>query len=215
MAGLTAFSRFVAAFRPKAEDLGFAKREIAVFSRDSGGETIDWLGLNHAMRPGGVLEINPVLGVRHQVLERELARIRGQQFHSYLPPTISTHAGYLTRGRYDPLLITEGEPVEGAAQMLGALVTEIGLPFMERHSTLETVAHAMTSGMGSPEQLAYRIPVAFWLLGDSTSARRATEEHLRRLGSRDDEAARAFGSFARAMLSEMDGSVAVAARERE
>jgi hypothetical protein len=44
---------------------GWRKRKPAIFTVDIRDESIGWLGLNTAHYRGGVLEINPVVGVRH------------------------------------------------------------------------------------------------------------------------------------------------------
>lgn len=81
---------------PLLAELGFKKRAGDVFTVDLDEDVLGWLGLNRATehRPAGEVEINPVVGVRHQVVERIVAECRGEKFHAYQPPTVSTPLGY-------------------------------------------------------------------------------------------------------------------------
>ncbi|HCF28202.1 MAG TPA: hypothetical protein DEV81_13600 [Cyanobacteria bacterium UBA11049] len=72
--------------------IGIQKRSGNIFTFKLNKEAIGWVGLNRAVRNyGGLLAVNPVVGVRYQIIEKTLADIEGKKFHSYLPPTISTH----------------------------------------------------------------------------------------------------------------------------
>src|SRR5690606_27740771 len=89
-------SRVLELVRAELAGLAFEKRAGDIFTRDLTSEVLGWIGLNRATRGRpGVLEINPVVGVRHQPIERLLAELRGEKAHPYVPPTLSVHLGYL------------------------------------------------------------------------------------------------------------------------
>jgi ABC-type branched-subunit amino acid transport system ATPase component len=58
------------AWRAALGSAGFRKRSGDVYTRQVAEDVLGWLGLNRAVNRGdGLLEVNPVVGVRHQVLE--------------------------------------------------------------------------------------------------------------------------------------------------
>jgi hypothetical protein len=77
--------------------LGFKKRAGEIFTMGLSHDVIGWLGLNRATRhrQRGEVEIYPIVGVRHQEVERLVSELRGDRFHSYVPCTLSTPVGYL------------------------------------------------------------------------------------------------------------------------
>ena len=76
---------------PLLAELNFRKRAGQIFTAEITDDVLGWLGLNRATRhcPAGEVEINPVVGVRHQGVERIVAECRGEKFHAYQPPTRS------------------------------------------------------------------------------------------------------------------------------
>jgi hypothetical protein len=188
----------VAACRDRLGAAGFKKRSGEIFTVDVADDVLGWLGLNRAVgRSDGLLEINPVVGVRHQVIERALAELKGEKFHAYLPPTVSVHVGYLMpEKRYQPWLFDDRTVPETAESMVHAVET-YGIPFMSENASLQSVAELMAAGgIGMREQLSYRVPIAYRLLGDDGRAQEALIAALRDLGDRRDVAAERFRAFA-------------------
>ena len=179
----------------------FKKRSGEVYTRQVTGDVLGWLGLNKAVnRQDGLLEVNPVVGVRHQALERVVADLLGEKFHEYVPPTVSVHLGYvMPEHRYRPWLFGGDMSVqEVIGEMVGAILS-YGVPFMERLSALTAVVASMSdSTVGIADQLAFRRPVGYLLLGDDKGAREALGAWLERIGDRQDLAAKRFRSFAEA-----------------
>jgi hypothetical protein len=83
--------------REPLELIGFRKRGPGIFTITLADGVLGWLGLNYANRhrPEGHVAIHPVIGVRHQAVERLIARLCREEFHEYLPPTISVPIGYV------------------------------------------------------------------------------------------------------------------------
>ena len=184
------------------EDLGFTRRRN-VHTKEVAPDVLGWIGLNRAVRRGDdQLLVNPVIGVRHQGLEREVARLLGERFHPYLPPTISAPLSQLTRpGDH---LFKEGrrKKLDRQVQRMIDTLAAQALPFFDRHSSLEALIAALRSGQFSiPDEAMYRLPVALALDGRHGEAGENVRQSLADLGHRDDAAARRFRSFADAFLS--------------
>lgn len=190
-----------AAWRAVFASVGFRKRGGDVYTRKVAAEVLGWLGLNRATgRRDGLLEVNPVVGVRHQAQERVLADLLGERFHEYIPPTISVHLGYvMPEARYRPWLFGGDVPVRDVtAEMVDAIAT-YGLPFMDDRASLSVIVKSMSQGRaGIAEQLAFRRPVGYLLLGEPGRAREQVRVSLDQLGDRADLAAQRFRGFASA-----------------
>lgn len=179
--------------------LGFRKRAGGgIFTRELAEASLGLLGLNDATNRGdGKLEIFPVVGVRHQELERLVAQIKGKKYHSYFPATISTHLGYvMPENTYVPWLFAEGEDNEAIVRQMVEAVREHGCGFMDESASLEAITRKLEQGIGIRFQLAYRRPVAYWLLGRRADAEAAVEAERTWLGDPPDYAERCLEFFA-------------------
>lgn len=91
--------------------------------------------------------------------------------------------------------------------MVGA-IKSYGVPFMERHSSLEDIVQEMIGGKGAiSEHRAFRLPVAYLLMGSPESARESLAAELGRIGDRQDLAAQRFRRFAAAFEGRLAGQV--------
>jgi len=188
-------------------DSGLRKRK-EVFTRHISEDVLGWVGLNTAAhREYGKLEINPVIGVRHQPLEALVAQLIGMKYHSYVPPTVATPIGYLMPGRkYAAWLFESGVDHVSNVEKMAEAINRYGFPFMEANTTLQALIDTMLhSGFGYPHQLAYRIPAAYLLVGEKTLAEQYVDDQLNELSDRKDMAAQHYRNFAAAfneLLSE-------------
>jgi hypothetical protein len=145
----------------------------------------------------GDVEINPVVGVRHQKVEQIVAELRDEKFHPYQPPTVSTPLGYLMpEGRYRPWIVADD--AEGEAADLAAAVERYAVPFMKATSGLAAMCQRLDERMGFDDQLIYRQPVARLLSGDVDRASALVDGAETDLGDRGDAAAIEFRQFAAA-----------------
>lgn len=199
------------AVAPLLAKIGFRKRAGEIFTVELSKDVLGWLGLNRATkhRVAGEVEINPVVGVRHQEVERMVAELRGEKVHAYQPPTIGTHLGYLLpEARYKSWVFT-ADRAKAMADEMAAAIAEHGLAFMQSMKGLGELCRAIEerSGLAIIEsQAVYRRPVV-WLL--SNDARRAAEEldkALAVLGERSDMAATDFRRFAAAIRTRLAAS---------
>jgi hypothetical protein len=187
----------VSVVEPMLVQLGFLKRAGDVFTLELGGDVVGWLGLNRASRhrPAGEVEINPVVGVRHQAVERVVADLRGEKFHGYIPPTVSTSLGYLmAEHRYRAWVFRVQDRADQGAEMVEAVAT-YAVPFMRRMTDLSALCEELDRGVGYEHQLVYRRPVAWMLLGNAERAHQVLEESAAKLSVRSDPAAEEFRRF--------------------
>lgn len=183
--------------------LGFQKRAGLVFTRDVTVDVLGWLGLNRASRHSraGEFEVNPVVGIRHQGVERMVAQLRGEKFHAYQPPTVSNPLGYLMpKARYRAWMVSADDPGASVERLIGA-VEAYALPFMESGSTLTGLCKLMDAGLGFEHQLVFRHPVACALAGARDRAAVLVDATEAELGDRDDAAAVELRSFLAAFRS--------------
>ena len=186
--------------KDRLADLGFKKRAGAIFTKDLDTDVLGWLGFNAATEhlPKGVVEINPVVGVRFQQVERVVADLEGIDFHPYLPATISSPIGYLMPERKYKGWIVDTNAA-GALEAVTDLVTTIetaALPFMDSARNLEMLPKFVDEVGGFEHQLRYRRPVALMLAGDPARALKDLDGSVERLGARNDPAATRFRRFA-------------------
>lgn len=180
------------------EALGFEKRKPEILTLPLTSEVLCWVGLNKAVGRGDVLEINVVVGVRHQGIERLLSELLGESFNELTPPTLAGNIGYLSpTNRYLPFLFTNIESIPSVADQLCADVKTHGLAFAHRVTSLAALVNEMqTARFSMPEQMSYRIPVGQLLLGEHKKAATFTQKKLGEIGARIDPAALRYKAFA-------------------
>ncbi len=180
------------------EGLGFHKSAGHVYTMELADGVLGWLGLNKATqhrRPGEV-EVNLVVGVRHQRVQRLIAELTGEPFHEFLPPTVSTPIGYvMPAGRYTAWLVGAAGGAD-VTENLVAAVHQFGLPFMRDLVDLGNVRDAIDKRLGNDRE--YTLPVVLRLLGDEFAARAALDGAVDALGPRQDAAAARMRRFAEA-----------------
>lgn len=188
-------------------ELGFKKRAGDVFTLDVDEEVLGWLGLNRATRhrPAGEVEINPVVGVRHQGVERIVAECRGARFHAYQPPTVVVPLGYLLpEARYTAWFFGAGVSADDVARDMSAAIERHGLPFIHSTTALPELCRRLEEGLGFEHELAYRRPVALLLAGENRRAREELEATLTELDDRADLTAEELRRFTAALRSRID-----------
>ncbi len=186
---------------------GYEERSDGIFTLDIAAEVNGWIGLNRAVNRGdGQLEIHPFIGIRHQLVERKLAEIRGEKFHPYSPPTIRSHLQYLMpEGSYEPWLFGEEVPVKDRLRKMVADIDTFGNVFMREHTGLEALARCLEDRLYShPESRAFRLPIIYLLLGSHELSLGALDESLADLGDRSDLAAVQYREFAHALREVID-----------
>ncbi len=195
----------VATASPLLAEIGFRKRAGGIFTKEFSPGILGWLGLNRATkhRARGEVEVNPVVGVRFQEVERLVAELCGIKFHEYVPPTVATPLGYvLPNARYTAWLFEPGTAEQTASDMVKSISVH-GVPFMQKLTSLDGLCAALDARTGVREQIAYRRPVAAFLAGDANKARELLDAFLAENDARTDPAATSFRRFARAFRHRM------------
>jgi hypothetical protein len=195
----------LAILREPLDAIGFRKRAGWIFTAELDNNVLGWMGMNTASRhqAAGSVEVNPVVGVRHQAVEQLVAEFRHEKFHPYLPPTVSSPIGYVMPGdRYVAWTLTQG-PSRGASASLIDAVVGFGLPFMRRLVDLESLCEAAEQRLG--HNLEYRLPVIRFLLGRTHEAQAGLDDDVARLGDREDIAAKQLKAFAAAFSARLAG----------
>ena len=190
---------------PLLAQMGFKKRSGWLFTTELEPDVLGWLGLNRATehRAKGEVEVNPVVGVRFQRVERLVAELRGEKFHGYIPPTINRPIGYLLpEAKYRGWIFGPGRANDTAKDMV-SIVEKYGLPFMRSIRGLSELLQMLEARYGFDHLIMYRRPVTCFLAGDTAQARTLVEESLAAIGVREDLAAAEFRKFAAAFLNRL------------
>lgn len=178
---------------------GFAKRAGQVFTLPLGDQTLGWLGLNYGIERSVGIRVHPVMGVRHQGVERWVAQLCGDAFHPYQPPTVSRPLTALS-SRHE-WFFEVNSANEAIGHQLVRAVVDHGMPFLRQTTSLAALWARIQQGWGF--HLEYREPVVLALLDKADEAIATLESSLAGLGDRGDLAAQKFRSFAHAFRSAM------------
>ncbi len=179
--------------------LGFEQQKPGLFVLRITEDTLGWLGLNKAVRgQAGVLEINPVVGVRSQHIEKLVAELSGEPFDESVPATLAGNIGYLTpANKYRPYNLSENSAAETVAHELVAEVSQYGLPFIRNHTEMAALVKGLRSFRFAIHFLAdYRIPVGLSLLDQLGEAEAYVKAKLAELAGQQDPAALRYKAFA-------------------
>ena len=193
--------------------LNLKKRKSKIFSCAISDDVIGWVGLNSATHGRGyAVDVNPVVGVRYQRIERLIAELNGDAFNGLIPPTIAGNVGYLSPANaYLSFSFARASPSnEAVADQLCAAVATYGVPFMKKAADLRSLVETMQEArFASTEQLSYRLPIGFWLLGLTEKAKASVSARLADISTRSDPAGVHYKRFAMNLIDQMASTPAV------
>lgn len=163
------------------------------------------VGLNLVMRRGeGKVGINPVVGVRHEQIER-MTESLSEAKESSSTATLNTSLGYvMPEGRYLEWLF-EPAPFDylSESKRMVEAIRVYGVPFMKSNATLEAILSDLERlRFTSKDAAVYRLPVAYLLSGKTELAVECAKTQMTELGSRNDVAAQQYKTFASNLLQE-------------
>jgi hypothetical protein len=189
------YAAYARAAAAALRESGWRKRSGGVLTRQLGDGTDAWLGLNAAKR--GVVQTNPVGGVRHEATMRLCDELSGGK--RYVIPTLSEPLSYLSGTSAGDLFIEDLSAVEPAVDLLVDLVESCLMPFAESYRDPERQLDALErrEHLVVGECAIIRRPAMLAVLGRTEEAIDVLEQELATLGDRDDPAAeqyRALGS---------------------
>jgi hypothetical protein len=175
----------------------FRQRKSGLFTSQLTGRALGWVGLNTAhYRNPASLAVNPVMGVHHIDLEREVRRLAGPA-DSATTATISQPIGYLMPEReFRQWRLTDESDMAEEASSLGRAVSEFGLPFMRAHTELSQLIDALQRHHhpGRPARDILRI-TALAMDGRLQEAHRVGRSYATSLGGDETMAALHFRRF--------------------
>jgi len=192
------------AVKEKLHAFGFRKRADSFFTKEWSEETLGWVGLTEiVVRYNSLLEVSPYIGVRNQPLEKVLADLTGQKFHTYNPPTMATQLGYLMpQMDYTSWEFEKHTNIASEVEVMVTAIIDYGQPFIDTHQTLHSLCEAMIdAGYGTCHPYAYRIPTAYFLLGEKKLAKDFLTTQLEELAKKDSLAADDYKQFANKLLN--------------
>jgi hypothetical protein len=188
----------VALLTARLSEEGFRKRAGRVFTRAVPGDRLSWLGINVASRSRskGEVVLNPVVGVRYQLVERIVANGRGEKFHDYVPPTVSSPLRYLVSERDRSDWVLDGSSGDAhVVEVVASAVSRFGEPFVQSLLDPERLVSTLERACPRDQQAAYRWPALLTHLGRRAEASAASSAVVADLGDRSDQAARELRVF--------------------
>jgi hypothetical protein len=201
---IAAFSQAV---RPLLEDLGLRKRADDTYTLEMPDEFLGTVSLGRATEHR-VLEVWPMVGVRHQPTERRLGALLDRPTHAYLPATILCGIGYLMPAhKWTTWVVREGNINQSAAEIAKA-IGDYGLPAIQERGSLERVYQALSgSDAMSSRRDAYVRPVLLAAMGRDDEAIQTMRLELDRRKDRRDEETVQYERLASRLTEEIVGRV--------
>ena len=164
----------------RLRSLGFRKEKFDVFSMPVSDHVFGWLGLNKATKWG--LEINPVVGARHQPTERIVAECAESPFDRIIPATVAANIGYIApQQKYMPFLFSEASSLTEVTDQMVGTISAYGVPFMKDCADLNFIVDFMQAGGALNSSVEYRIPVGLHLLGRDSEADAYLQKRLEQI----------------------------------
>jgi hypothetical protein len=183
---------------------GYRKSKLGIFVKPGGVGLLMWLGLNRAKR-SGLVDINPVVGIRHQGVEDLVAELSGRKADQVIPPTAAMNVGYLSQAnRYQAFVFGEGRPDDEVASELTNAVLSAGSRLLHENEDMAGLISTLSTSKNLiPDQTAYRLPVALFIAGRGGEATRALDVNLGEIAGRTDPSASRYVVFAERLKARM------------
>lgn len=202
-AGPMTRDRFLAELLPRLAELGFVKRAGAVLTTKLSDGVIGWLSIQTTIDRDAVVAVDPTIGLRHQGLEGEVARLRGSPSHRYNPPSVSQLLGYLSGPHSPARLLDTADSIGPSVKSVTDEVSTSGRRYLAAHASLAGIVAELSSGKApGVDHIAVRLPVGLRLLGRDPDAARYVADRLAAIGDRSDAAALRYRRFAAAFTDE-------------
>jgi hypothetical protein len=197
--------RVFAMLREELGQAGLLRRDDRTYTWDLGGDAVGWLGLQIATYRKEGFAVSPVIGVRHEVVERLLAGFLGTKPHPYLPATIGVHLGYLMPDeRHVSWNFAPDADISPTVENLVEAFLSHGRPFASQNRSLDAIVKRMEEpGYGSADSHAYRLPIAYSLRGEYHRAVSFLREYGRKIEGLPGPAAEEYRGFAKAVTDQL------------
>jgi hypothetical protein len=185
--------------------LGMRKRKGLIFTIELTSDVLGRLAFNVATEHAqtGTVEVNPLVGVRFQEVERLITECMNRKFHAYSPSTIYLPLGYLMpEKRYTSWEFSAENTVAVGHSLVNAFAIH-GLPFMHSVVTYPALLAQINARNGFDDQLAWSLPVAQLLAGQPEAARKTLDRQIAERAERTGGAEEAFRAFATALRAKL------------
>ena len=162
---------------------GMRRRKPGFFTRDLCEDVIGAIGLNTATKYG--FDINPLVGVRQQSLERLLAEMKGKPFHPYVAPTISRPIGYLMDPpKFRQWSFEQGQDNAAVVADMVHQITTIGFAYMEANQTIEAMCDRIAKDRDyMMHSDIYQLPVGYLMLKRYDEAEQVVRRELDKIAT--------------------------------
>ena len=181
----------------KLAGLGFKKNKDGIMLVELDHGVSGWIGLNSSSRQApGIVDVNPLVGVSHEGLERSISNLEGDEF---VPGrgSIGTNIGYLgSKKTFGSYTFADESTFDQVSDELVEDVKTLGLPFMRAHTSLPVLLEDMLAHRYTLHRVRYQVPVALGLLGRYAEGLSFLEAELVKCASMTDPATERFRSFA-------------------
>jgi hypothetical protein len=131
------------------------------------------------------LRINPIIGVRHEPLERWVAELQESEFIPYNGDTIASPIGYLMDPpEYRTWSFEVGKDNAVTVAAMVREITTVGFRYMEENATVEAMCERIAKDrhfmMGSD---VYQLPVGYLMLGRFDEAEKVVRDKLAKIAA--------------------------------
>ncbi len=183
---------------------GFKKREPGIFTKEIAPDVLGWVGITvTGKKADGLVYVDPIVGIRHQLIEEKWAKLLDEKPHPYLLPTLSTNAGFLgPRREYKEWGFDETKDNTSIIARLARFVLSTGLQFMKETSSLQKVL--AKTDMMVPDSEMFRVPIIHWLSGDEEQVRVTLRAEIARTKKRRDKTIAQYRVFADKLMGELE-----------
>jgi hypothetical protein len=183
---------------------GFQQRQPGVFTKEIAPDVLGWVGIESTgKKADGLVYLNPIVGVRHQLLEAKWARLIGEKPHPFLQPTLRTNAGLLgPRREHKEWGFEEGRDNTSIIARLARFVLSTGLQFMKETASIGKILER--AQMMEPQTQLFRIPLLHWLAGDEEQVRITLRAELAQTRRRKDKTIEQYRGFAKKLMGELE-----------
>lgn len=191
---------------PMMQEIGFRKRKEGIYTRELVDNFIGWLGLPDVVSKG-VIAFSPIVGIRHQEIERLRCMFYGDNFHGYIPPHSRISLGYLLPDNsWREWSFSEDSSVNEIDDLVES-IESYALPFMDKYSKIELFEDMMASYSGALAADQREIyPIVKLLRGNLDGAIEILNRYCKDIYADTDPRAESYKNvFSPAMLSYIDG----------
>lgn len=196
----------LASIAGRLKSISFRKRHAQIFVCDLEKGCTGFVGLNLAHHPVRAIEINPVIGVRIELVEDKLSALTGRDTRKLGSPMISCNVGYSSSdNRYRTYLFTDVTDMNAEVNRLVEDVQMIGMPTMRPICNINKAYSEITNlKTFQADKRRYYEPILIAMLDDRDAAVLSLNMHLESVSGQSGLAAQDYRRFSARFLESLD-----------